>query len=338
MKIALAGGVERDAGTEALRVVLETRLSHELMWVAGTADEALQLAAVQRPDVLLVSVSVAGMGAVELTRRVMRDAPCAILLIATSIEHDHARVFHAMGEGALDVVEMPLSELTVRDRAGALAAKLETIRKLLGEQRSKPSIATLAPGYGGSRLLAIGASAGGPNALAKLFAALPTSYQASVVVVQHVDTMFAASMAEWLSHQSAWPVRIAQEGERPALGTVLLAGANGHLVLKSSERLGYTPEPVDYPYRPSVDALFHSVTRHWEGEAIGILLTGMGRDGSAGLKDMRDRGHHTIAQDEASSAVYGMPKAAAKLNAATDILPLDEIAHRLSRLSGLKRG
>lgn len=337
MRIAIAGALGLDATIEPLRTVLESHLAHEVVWTAATPDEALQLAARQRPDVLLVSLSISGMGAVELTRRVMRDAPCAVLLVATSIEGDHARVFHAMGEGALDVVEVSPSELTAREGAGALAGKLDTIRKLIGEQRSKPSIATLAPSSG-TRLLAIGASAGGPNALAKVFAALPTSYPAAVVVVQHVDTMFAASMAEWLSRQSAWPVRIAQEGERPAVGTVLLAGSDGHLVLKSAERLGYTPEPADYPYRPSVDALFHSVTRHWEGEAIGVLLTGMGRDGSAGLKALRDRGHHTIAQDEASSAVYGMPKAAAKLNAAIDILPLDEIAHRLSRLAGLKRG
>jgi two-component system response regulator WspF len=110
---------------------------------------------------------------------------------------------------------------------------------------------------------------------------------------------------------------------------VLLAGTNDHLLLKAPDRLGYAAEPKDYVYRPSVDVFFQSVNLHWPGKAAGVLLTGMGRDGALGLKEMRTKGHYTIAQDQATSAVYGMPKAAAAMNAAVDILPLENIASKL---------
>jgi two-component system, chemotaxis family, response regulator WspF len=181
-------------------------------------------------------------------------------------------------------------------------------------------------------LVAIGASAGGPSALATVLGALPKDFPAAVVVIQHVDAHMAQGMAEWLAAQSALPVRVAVEGDRPAAGSVLLAGTGDHLVLKAATRLGYCAEPIDNVYRPSVDAFFESVGRLWRGSAIGVLLTGMGRDGAAGLKALRDQGRHTIAQDQESSAVYGMPRAAAKIGAAVDILPLARIAPRLVTL------
>ena len=128
---------------------------------------------------------------------------------------------------------------------------------------------------------------------------------------------------------AALPVRIARAGETPQAGTVLLAGTNDHLRLVAGSRMAYTPEPGDYLYRPSIDVFFESVVEHWRGEAVGVLLTGMGRDGAQGLKAMRERGFLTIAQDQATSAVYGMPKAAATLGAACEILPLPRIAPRV---------
>ena len=120
------------------------------------------------------------------------------------------------------------------------------------------------------------------------------------------------------------------------MGAVLVAGTSGHLALKAAHRLGYTPLPRHYPYRPSIDVFFQSVSRLWDGDVVGVLLTGMGRDGATGLKALRDRGHHTIAQDEATSAVYGMPKAAAALNAAVETLPIERIAARLIKVLARK--
>ena len=181
----------------------------------------------------------------------------------------------------------------------------------------------------GTPLVAIGASAGGPAVLAHLLRRLPRAFPAAIVIIQHMDADMASGMAAWLGQDSAVTVRLATEGDRPTPGVALIAGTGDHLVLKGPNRLGYTPEPREYVYRPSVDAFFMSVSRVWRDAAVGVLLTGMGRDGAAGLKAMRDRGFHTIAQDAATSAVYGMPKAAARLDAAVDILPIDRIATRL---------
>ena len=178
-------------------------------------------------------------------------------------------------------------------------------------------------------LVAIGASAGGPAALAVVLKGLPKNFSAAVVIIQHVDEQFALGMAEWLSQHSALPVKVAVEGDRLVAGHVLIAGTQDHMKLMAADRIGYTPHPREYVYRPSVDVFFQSVSQHWRGGAVGVLLTGMGRDGAIGLKALRDKGYHTIAQDEASSVVYGMPKAAANLEAAVDILPMADIASRL---------
>jgi chemotaxis response regulator CheB len=181
-------------------------------------------------------------------------------------------------------------------------------------------------------LIAIGASAGGPPALATVLSGLPADFPAAVVIVQHLDEKIAPGMAEWLGDRVALPVRVAIEWDRPEPGTILVAGTGDHLTLKTRDRLGYTPDPRDYVHRPSVDVFFLSVSRLWRGDAIGVLLTGMGRDGAAGLKALHDQGRHTIAQDQASSAVYGMPKAAANIGAADEILPMDRISSRLVEL------
>jgi len=179
------------------------------------------------------------------------------------------------------------------------------------------------------KLVAIGASAGGPGALAVILRALPESFPAAIVIVQHIDPAFAVGMAGWLQQQSGLTVKVAQEGDRPQRGTVLMAGTNQHLLFRNRDSLGYVPESPEDVYHPSIDVFFNSVVRQWRGQAVGVLLTGMGRDGAAGLKAIRDAGWHTIAQDRESSSVYGMPKAAAALDAATEILPIADIAKAL---------
>jgi two-component system, chemotaxis family, response regulator WspF len=276
----------------------------------------------------------AGMDGVEATRRIMTSAPCAIMIVTGSVHTNVARVFEAMGHGALDVVEMPPSVTgNLRDRAAPLLTKIDTVSRLIGEKGLVGSVPVRASGNssapGRHPLIAIGASAGGPAAVAAVLRGLPRDFPAAIVVIQHVEAQFAGGMADWLSQQSALPVTVAREGESPAVGRVLLAGTSDHLALKAADRLGYKPEPRDYVYRPSVDVFFESVSRLWRGDAVGVLLTGMGSDGARGLKALRNRGHHTIAQDRATSAVYGMPKAAAALNAAVDVLPMERIAARL---------
>jgi len=333
MKIGIVNDVAM--ASEALRRAVSLAPEHEIVWMARSGGEAVDMCARQTPDLVLMDLIMPGMGGEEATRRIMAATPCMILIVTYSVNSNAARVFEAMGYGALDAVNTPaLGSGDIRKGAAALLAKIATLGKRLGPNRDYDDVVATRrrSARGGKPLVAIGASAGGPAAIAMILAALPTTLQASVVVVQHVDARFAEGMAEWLGQHSNLPVRLAREDDRLIPGRILIAGTGDHLTLKSPEHLGYTAEPVDYAYRPSVDVLFHSVARLWMGSAIGILLTGMGDDGARGLKAMRMKGHHTIAQDQASSAVYGMPKAAALARAAVEVLALTLVAPRITEL------
>jgi len=315
--------------------------SHRIVWTALNGAEAVELCAKETPDLILMDMVMPVMDGVETTRRIMASTPCAILIVTGSIRVNANRIFEAMGHGALDAVDTPpLHTGTTGDGFEPLRAKIATISRLVGDKRGGRRVAD--PGSRGShpprhdRLVAIGASAGGPAALATVLGDLPGDFPAAIVIVQHVDEQFAAGMATWLNQGTALHVRVAVEGDRPRVGEVLLAATTDHLTLKRPDQVGYTPDPVDYVYRPSVDVFFHSACRLWRGDVIGVLLTGMGRDGALGLKALRDHGHYTIAQDEATSAVYGMPKAAATINAAVDILPAGRIAAKLIDFLAIK--
>jgi chemotaxis response regulator CheB len=247
--------------------------------------------------------------------------------------------------------------------AEALLAKIRLIGRLIRPEEALPDKEDSATsgarssvlGNQPSTLIAIGASAGGPAALARVLATFPANFPAPIVVVQHVDAQFASGLADWLGNQTPLKVRLAQEGDRPQAGSVLLAGPQGaalkpqdtgrtpdtthfllrnpetlHLTLASGGFLTYTRFPLDCSYRPSIDVFFHSIQRLWPGNCLAAILSGMGRDGAEGLKALKDAGHYTIAQDEASSAVYGMPKAAVELDAASEILPLNQIGPRIA--------
>jgi two-component system response regulator WspF len=322
---------------ESLRRALISRPEHQVIWTACNGSEAVEFCATQLPDLVLMDLLMPKMDGVEATRRIMADTPCAILIVTVSVGANAWRTFEAMGYGALDAVDTPtLDRVDFRQTTKALLAKIDTIGKLIGDRTAHPSSASRFDGVSslrsGGKLLAIGASAGGPAALAKVLSGLPQDFPAAIVIIQHVDQQFASGMADWLSQHSKMPVRIAREDNKLEPGVVLLAATNDHLVLKTPGQLGYTTDPVDYVYRPSVDVFFDSVNRLWTGEAVGVLLTGMGRDGAMGLKAFRNKGYHTIAHDRATSAVFGMPKAAATLGAAVDVLALERIAPTLVNL------
>ena len=167
-----------------------------------------------------------------------------------------------------------------------------------------------------------------------MLAPFPKEFQAAVVLIQHMDKKFTHGLASWLNQQIAMPVQVIKEKERPQIGVVHVPSTEHHLVLAAKGTLSYSVKPVDNFYHPSVDVFFQSLTKNWTGKIIGVLLTGMGRDGAGGLLALKEEGHHTIAQDEETSVVYGMPKAAKQLNAALEILPLHEIGARIVSLVG----
>jgi two-component system, chemotaxis family, response regulator WspF len=329
MNIGIAN--DMPLAVEALRHAIARCPGHRVLWVAADGEEAVAFCAAHPPDVVLMDLVMPKLDGVEATRRIMAASPCPILIVTSSVGANAWRVYEAMGAGALDAVDTPpLAGPGARETIELLLAKIEQIGRLQGSPDTARAPA-VAAGAAASRvpLVAIGASAGGPTALARVLGELGGDFAAGIVIVQHVDQSFAAGMAEWLDGQTSLTVRVAREGDRPEQGVALLAATNDHLRMTGSGRLAYTREPVETPYRPSVDTFFRSVVEHWRGNALGLLLTGMGRDGAIGLKEMRAKGYHTIAQDAATSAVYGMPKAAAALGAACSILPLGAIAAEL---------
>jgi len=337
MRIALVNDVSM-AVAAMRQIVLSSGGEHQVAWIAHDGAEAVEHCAGDTPDLILMDLLMPRMNGVEATRRIMAATPCPIVVVTANVGRNSSKVFEAMGAGALDAVNTPVLECPgVGDGAQPLLAKIETIRRLVGAggangPSSAPNRFSRRPDQRHTCLVAMGASAGGPAAVAGVLAHLPAGFPAPVVVVQHVDEEFVQGLADWLGHQSRFRVRVAREGDQPQAGTVLLAGREDHLVFAGPARLAYTRHPAACSYRPSIDVFFESAGRFWPGDIIGVLLSGMGRDGAEGLRLLRQNGHFTIAQDERTSAVYGMPKAAAELHAATEILALDKIGPRLSNM------
>jgi two-component system response regulator WspF len=319
----------------AREVLKRTVLSvpgYTVAWVAETGAEAIRLAGRDRPDAILMDLVMPGVDGVEATRRIMAASPCPILLVTGSVTGNFNKVFEAMGCGGIDAVNTPTMGSGGRlVDSEALLAKLEKIARL---NKTVPAPASRsATGQRLPPMLVIGASTGGPQAIAKVIGGLPASYPGVVLVAQHIDADFAPNMAKWLQQHTPLTVEAAAAGMSPRPGSVYLACTNDHMALTPDRRLEYVREPANYPFRPSVDVLFNSVVDHWPEAGVGVLLTGMGTDGAKGLLRLRQAGWRTVAQDRASCVVYGMPLAAVELNAATHVLPLDRIAATVETLT-----
>ena len=333
MRIAIVNNMSR--AVEILkRIILESSV-HKLAWIARTGDEAVRKCEEDKPDLILMDLFMPDMDGAEATRRIMYASPCPILVVTATMENHAGKIFEAMGHGALDAINTPMmgngkSAYKSRD---ALLKKIAIIQKLSinsqnAHQNEPPRPTSVSKDF---TLIVMGASTGGPKALADILSRMPADLKAGILIAQHVDGEFSAGMAKWLDAQSPLRVRIAKEGAHPLKGTVFLAGKNDHLVLTSSLNLAYTKEPIATPFRPSVDVLFKSVAAHWPSMGVAVLLTGMGKDGAEGMKMLHRVGWHTIAQDETTSVVYGMPKAARDLGATSEILPIDRIASAILR-------
>jgi two-component system response regulator WspF len=332
MRIAIVN--DSQLAVESLRRALARAPRHRLAWIAQDGEEAVRKCGEDAPDIVLMDLFMPVMDGVEATRLIMARSPCAILVVTADVEHNVSKVFEAMGAGALDAVNTPAREDD--ETHSPLLRKIESIGKIIGHPRLAPEPSAADADL--DDLFAIGASTGGPGALAEILAPLPSDFPAALLIVQHVDVQFAQGLADWLGQSCRLPVKAAREGDRPQPGQALLAATNDHMILTARRRLAYTPDPLDYPYRPSIDIFFESVARHWPKPSVAALLTGMGRDGANGLLRLRQAGWRTLAQNRESCAVYGMPKAAAELGAAQRILSPSAIAEELLACVETRRG
>jgi two-component system response regulator WspF len=334
MKIGVVAAHAGDAA--AIRRILKNEAAYDVAWIAPTTGDALRMMVEDPVDTILLGIHAAAGESADAVRRIGNTGDAAILLLAESIEDQAAPIFDALGAGAIDVLNIVENGREVPDSAATLLAKLGMVARLrLGKAaKSSPARAGSASNGKAESVVLIGASAGGPAAIATVLSGLPPAFDAPVVIVQHIDAKFARGLADWLAQQCTRSVQIAQDQERLEKGHVYIAGRGEHLKFRDRHTLVYDTEPSTHAHKPSIDEMFLSAAAVWKADAIGVLLTGMGQDGAVGLRKLREAGAVTISQDQASSVVYGIPKAAARMNAAVHVLPLTRIAAQIAAAAG----
>ncbi|HEY3653658.1 MAG TPA: chemotaxis-specific protein-glutamate methyltransferase CheB [Steroidobacteraceae bacterium] len=313
----------------------------------GQAALDFLAAGVQRPDVVVMDIHMPRLDGFEATRRIMETQPLPIIICtATASPKDLAVAFRSMEAGAVACVEKPVA--LGADFEPRLRNLLQTVR-LMSEvkvvrrwNRSHSAPVTMPAsslgkprGFAGVKLIGIGASTGGPPVLQTILSGLPKEFPVPLLIVQHIARGFLPGMVDWLSQTTGLRVHIAAHGATPLPGHVYVAPDDFHLAADARGHMVLAREQAESGLRPAVSYLFRSLADSYGANAVGVLLTGMGKDGAAELKRMRDHGAYTIAQDRDSSIVHGMPGAAIELGAASQILPADRIAGALiARVGG----
>lgn len=309
--------------------------------IVGTApdpyvarDKIVQL----NPDVLTLDIEMPRMDGITFLRKLMAHRPMRVVIVSSLTPQGGELAMEAMEAGAVEVVAKPGAAYTVGDMVDQLAEKIIAAGSVdIGRfvPAPTPSVKRLALTRTTHKVVAIGASTGGTVALQHVLAALPYD-SPGIVAVLHMPEHFTAAYAHRLNDLCTIEVAEARDGETVTRGRALIAPGNRHMLLArsgASYRVTVTDGPSVNRHRPSVDVLFKSVARYAGSNAVGVIMTGMGADGAAGLKAMRDAGAKTIAQDEKSSVVFGMPKEAIKLGGAQAVLPLSQIAARTLQFS-----
>jgi two-component system chemotaxis response regulator CheB len=330
---------------ELLVSVLQNAPGLQVIGTACNGAEAVRLAKRLKPDVIAMDVYMPEMDGLEATRRIMAEIPLPIVMVSASFNKNEQQLtFDALRAGALSILEKP----TIYDPPEAhnflvdqlrLMSEVKVVRHW-GKSRqysSQPQPIVKSPalrrnGESKIQLMAVASSTGGPGVLAKILCGLPVDFPIPILIVQHIMAGFAEGLATWLNQLTTLQVRLAQYRDEPKAGQVLIAPDNHHMVINNQGLISLNQEPPQNGLRPSANYLFNSVAEVYGATAIGVILTGMGNDGADGLLALRETGAHTIAQDEASCVVFGMPAVAIELNAAEQILPADKIAAALMAL------
>ena len=312
--------------------------------VAGEAEDgkkAIELCRALRPDVITLDMMLPVMSGVAVTEYVMAYCPTPILVVSASTNRGELyKTYDALAAGAVDVFEKPSGKDPdgVWERGLVASVKIVSrirvithIRGRLGQTSTAPANIATSNGSAQKSIIAIGGSTGGPAAIVEILRGLPVGFPVPILLVIHIGEPFSAAFAEWLDGLSALRVRYAKDGENlPAFGQagMVMAPAGFHLVVQRG-KIRLTRDPERNSCRPSVDVLFESLAKELGSQTAACLLTGMGRDGAAGLLALRHVGALTIAQDEASSVVFGMPREAIQLGAASRVLALNQVAPAL---------
>jgi two-component system chemotaxis response regulator CheB len=333
-----------------VRQILEKELKKDPhIEVVGTApdpyvarDKIVRL----KPDVLTLDIEMPRMDGITFLRRLMHYAPMPVVIVSSLTAKGGALAMEALDAGAVEVMCKPGASYSVGDMAIEIIEKIKAAAQVRVEKRETGAVGDLQRATGAvqrlsmtqttNKVLAIGTSTGGTEALRRILPRLPGNAP-GIVIVQHMPEHFTRSFAQHLNEMCAIDVKEAEDGDTVAPGKALIAPGNFHMLLQRSGAMYYVQVkqgPLVNRHRPSVDVLFKSVARYAGANAVGVIMTGMGADGAAGLREMRDAGAHTIAQDEASCVVFGMPKEAIAMGGAEYIEPLARIPEKMIELAG----
>ena len=320
----------------------------EVVGTAETGEEALEAVERIRPDIITMDVHMPKMNGFDTTRRIMETHPTPIIIVSGTLDvAETASVFRAIEAGALAVLPRPSGighpehEQSAADfvQTVKLMSEVKVVRRWpqLRPRRTPPAAPRSAQIQGRTaqteiRLIAIGASTGGPPALRMILSGLPKDFPFPILIVQHIAAGFTQGFVEWLAQSSNLPVQLPAHGQQVVRGRVYVAPDGFHMTVASDGRIWLNSDEPENGLRPSVSCLFRSVAKAYGQSAIGVLLTGMGKDGALELKLMREQGAVTIAQDKETSVVHGMPGEAIRLGGATYVLPPEKISIMLTNL------
>jgi two-component system chemotaxis response regulator CheB len=325
--------------------VIEREPDLEVVGEAGDGRRIVELTRALRPDIITLDLALPEVNGLSATEQIMAHVPTPILIVSASFNRGEVfDTYHALAAGAVDVLDKgQLGDEDWERRFVAsvrMVSRIKVITHLRGRldehahahphRPARPTPSQVYDPHAKAELLALGASTGGPGALAEVIGAIAPTIPAAMLVVLHIDEAFAGSFADWLGVQTQRQVRVARDGDPVGgpPGRVLVAPSGAHLVVERGV-VRLTADPPRHHCRPSIDTLFESIAREYQARAAACLLTGMGRDGATGLLAIRQAGGFTIAQDEATSVVYGMPREAVACGGADRVLPLHEIGPAL---------